>query len=115
MLVAPSLSAIAFSVEPISVMPASEENCAICATICVLSTGSNGSWFFICAVISFRKSAWPSELDLAVAVFAALVAVEPMPRFASVVSKEVAIYQRPILRVSTMSDLAVFITSTLFW
>ena len=112
MLVAPSLSAIAFSVDDISVMPASEENCAICATICVLSTGSNGSWFFICAVISFRKSACPMEVDLA-AFFAAVLAVE-RPRLPMVASKEVAIYQRPSFSVSTISDLAVFITSTLF-
>mgnify|MGYP003341214543 CR=1 FL=1 len=49
---------IAFSVVFISLIPASELNCAICATIWVLSTGANGSWFLSCAVISFRKSDW---------------------------------------------------------
>ena len=96
-------------------MPASEENCAICATICVLSTGSNGSWFFICAVISLRKSAWPSDDELLVAVLAVVFAVLVSPRFAIVLSKEEAIYQRPIFSVSMINDLAVFITSTLFW
>jgi len=41
--VALSLAAIACSVVFISLIPASDENCAICATIWVLSTGSNGS------------------------------------------------------------------------
>src|SRR3569623_779664 len=53
-----------------SVIPDSDENCAIWATIWVLSTGLNGSWFCICAVISLRKSAWPSVCDAA--------AVEPV-------------------------------------
>src|SRR3954447_17657934 len=39
-------------------MPATCENCAIWATICVLSTGLNGSWVVSCVVISFRKSFW---------------------------------------------------------
>jgi hypothetical protein len=41
--VPPSLSEIDFSVDDISEIPASDENCAICATIWVLSTGLNGS------------------------------------------------------------------------
>src|SRR3982751_3626274 len=39
-------------------MPATCENCAIWATIWVLSTGLNGSWVVSWVVISFRKSFW---------------------------------------------------------
>src|SRR5690606_34007567 len=41
-------------------MPASEENCAICASISLLSTGSNGSCCWIWTVSRRRKSAWPN-------------------------------------------------------
>ena len=80
------------SVVFIWLMPATDENCAICATICVLSTGLNGSWFCNCAVISFRKSAWPSvvlpvAVDAATAVFAAAVPDVAMPRLDNVESK----------------------------
>ena len=43
-------------------MPESDENCAIWATIWLLSTGANGSWFFSCAVISARKSDTPMSV-----------------------------------------------------
>ncbi len=78
----------------ISVMPASDENCAIWATIWVLSTGENGSWFFSCAVISLRKSAWPSEVEPDEATGALLV-VRLMPRLLSVVSKAVLMISVP--------------------
>ena len=41
----------------ISAMPATDENCAIWATIWVLSTGLNGSCVVICVVSSFRNAA----------------------------------------------------------
>ena len=74
-------------------MPATEENCAICAIIWVLSTGLNGSWFLSCAVISVRKSACVSvELPEALAVAADAAAVElAMPRLESVLSKDVLV------------------------
>ena len=50
---------MAFSVVDMSLIPDSEENWAICATIWVLSAGAVGSWFFSWVVISFRKSAMP--------------------------------------------------------
>ena len=81
--------AIPDSVEFISEMPDTVENCAIWATIWVLSTGLNGSWFFSCAVISVMKSDWSSEelVLLVVAVVVAVVPVRPMPRLDSVESK----------------------------
>ena len=84
------MSWIAFSVVLISPIPATLENCAICATICVLSTGENGSWFFSCAVISLRKSDWPSWVEPLLFAPAALVVERLMPRLVSVVSKAVA-------------------------
>ena len=49
--------AMPFSEVFISVMPATLENCAICAAIWLLSTGAVGSCVFSCAVSSFRKPA----------------------------------------------------------
>ena len=51
---------IDFSAMFISEIPATLENCAICATIAWLSTGLNGSCSFSCVVISRRKSVWPN-------------------------------------------------------
>ena len=111
-----SLAAIVFSVADISVMPDSDENCAICATICVLSTGSNGSWFFSCAVISFRKSAWPSVCDARRRDGRGRGAAAT--RDAQIGERRVewrSHHALPSLSVSTISDLAVCMTSTLFW
>src|SRR4051812_27426201 len=55
-------------------MPATCENCAIWATIWVLSTGLNGSWVVSCVVISFRKSFW----SIAPATFAVAGVDEPV-------------------------------------
>ena len=49
-------------------MPATLENCAICATIWVLSTGLNGSCVCIWVVSSLRKSFMPSAEEPAAAV-----------------------------------------------
>src|SRR6185369_4001868 len=54
----PSEAAIICRLWFIWAMPATCENCAIWATIWVLSTGLNGSWVVSCVVISFRKSFW---------------------------------------------------------
>src|SRR3954462_4106995 len=60
-----------------SEMPASWLNCAICATIWVLSTGLNGSWVLSWVVISRRKSLWsidPAGLDAIVTPGSAVLA-----------------------------------------
>src|SRR3954470_5716659 len=54
----PSEAAIVCRLWFIWAMPATCENCAIWATIWVLSTGLNGSWVVSWVVISFRKSFW---------------------------------------------------------
>src|SRR4051794_27592253 len=61
------------------VICSSEENCAIWAMLSLSSLGFIGSWFFIWATISFRKSslprAWSAFLvdDAVLAVAAAVV------------------------------------------
>src|SRR3546814_12395509 len=60
-------STSAFRLAFISAMPATWLNCAIWATIWVLSIGLNGSWVVSCLVISRRKSFWsiePTGLDV---------------------------------------------------
>ena len=52
-----SAAEIVFSVLCMFSIPDSEENCAICAIISLLSTGSVGSCIFIWVVISRMKSA----------------------------------------------------------
>src|SRR3954470_7831865 len=72
----PSEDAIACRLWFIWAMPATCENCAIWATICVLSTGLNGSWVVSWVVISFRKSfwfIWPAMLLVAEAPVPAVV------------------------------------------
>src|SRR5205085_12505276 len=54
----PTEAAIVARLRFISAMPATWLNCAIWATIWVLSTGLNGSWVVSCVVISRRKSFW---------------------------------------------------------
>ena len=57
-------------------MPATLENCAICATIWVLSTGLNGSCVCIWVVSSLRKSLMPSADEPAAVVPEELVDVD---------------------------------------
>src|SRR3954470_10309814 len=60
------------------VICSSDENCAIWAMLSLSSEGFIGSWFFICATMSFRKSSLPRTLGslfLAVADVAVAAAV----------------------------------------
>src|SRR3954449_68474 len=57
------------------VICSSDENCAIWAMLSLSSEGFIGSWFFICATISFRKSSLPRTFLSALALLAASVAV----------------------------------------
>src|SRR4051812_49837941 len=65
------------------VICSSDENCAIWAMLSLSSEGFIGSWFFICATMSFRKSSLPRTLgslflavaDVAVAAAGVGVAV----------------------------------------
>src|SRR3954454_23700219 len=47
------------------VICSSDENCAIWAMLSLSSEGFIGSWFFICATMSFRKSSLPRMLSVA--------------------------------------------------
>src|SRR4051812_22650445 len=57
------------------VICSSDENCAIWAMLSLSSEGFIGSWFFICATISFRKSSLPRMLSVAFLVVADVSAV----------------------------------------
>src|SRR3954462_3275854 len=52
------------------VICSSDENCAIWAMLSLSSEGFIGSWFFICATMSFRKSSLPRTLSVAFLVVA---------------------------------------------
>src|SRR5215218_1855014 len=53
------------------VICSSDENCAIWAMLSLSSEGFIGSWFFIWATISFRKSSLPRTFLSALALLAA--------------------------------------------
>src|SRR3954466_6021003 len=57
------------------VICSSDENCAIWAMLSLSSEGFIGSWFFICATMSFRKSSLPRMLSVAFLVVADVAAV----------------------------------------
>src|SRR3954447_20289041 len=57
------------------VICSSDENCAIWAMLSLSSAGFIGSWFFICATISFRKSSLPRMLSVAFLVVAGVAVV----------------------------------------
>lgn len=105
-------------------MPVTVLICAICEVICALSSGFIGSWLFICATSSLRKRSCSPVLLLAltllvllVAVLAAVLAVVELMAVLMAVRflKEGGRAYWPICRVLSSSDLAVFMTSTLFW
>jgi hypothetical protein len=78
----PSVDRIEASLVFMSLIPCSDENCAICATNASFSTGFSGSWFFSCVVSSRMKSLWSSVLFCAALVAAAAafaLSVERMP------------------------------------
>src|SRR3954447_23633499 len=56
------------------VICSSDEKCAIWAMLSLSSEGFIGSWFFICATISFRKSSLPRTFLSALALLAAAAA-----------------------------------------
>src|SRR3954469_14470016 len=56
------------------VICSSDENCAIWAMLSLSSDGFIGSWFFIWATISFRKSSLPRTFLSALALLAAAAA-----------------------------------------
>src|SRR3954468_18596062 len=56
------------------VICSSDENCAIWAMLSLSSLGFIGSWFFIWATISFRKSSLPRTFLSALALLAAAAA-----------------------------------------
>src|SRR3954451_824460 len=56
------------------VICSSDENCAIWAMLSLSSEGFIGSWFFIWATISFRKSSLPRTFLSALALLAAAAA-----------------------------------------
>ena len=93
------------------------EICAICEVICALSSGFIGSWLASCATSNLRKrssdrSAFvPAALVLVVALVLPLTAVVVV----MVVFRAKCGVYWPICSVLSSSDLAVFMTSTLFW
>src|SRR3954452_17567811 len=66
------------------VICSSEENCAIWAMLSLSSLGFIGSWFFIWATISFRKSSLPRAWSAFLVDDAVLAAVVVVPVVGSI-------------------------------
>jgi hypothetical protein len=100
-------------------MPVTVLICAICEVICALSSGFIGSWLLSCATSSFRNRSCAAAGSVLVRGLGAAVVVAVLPVAAGDAGDHGGFSWNPaywpICRVLSSSDLAVFMTSTLFW
>ena len=98
-------------------MPLTVLICASCEVSSAFSIGLSGSWLLSCVTSSFRKRCSLSELETLAVLAAALAALAPEIEEVSVMAMgifRVGCYC-PMVKVLTISVLAVLRTSTLAW
>ena len=100
-------------------MPVTVLICAICDVIWALSRGFIGSWLFSCATSSFRNRSCAAAGSVLGSEALVLPVVVPAVVWVGLMIMRISpgcrVLYWPICRVLRSSDLAVFMTSTLFW